>query len=153
MKDKNKLIKRISQVVGFTALIVSVIFAVMFYLGINDEATLASNVNLMIGWAVILTIAVVVVAFLFGPIMSTLSNPQSLVKGLISLGVLAIVFIIAYTMSKGDITTVHLAHPDKITNLKGKLVFTETGIYAFYIFAALGVLGVLVAEIKSLLKL
>lgn len=153
MKDKNKIVKLIAQFVGFGALLISVILGIMYYLGIKDESALATNVDLMFTWTTILVIAIITIAFLIGPIVSVISNPQSLIKGLISIGVLAVVVIIAYSQINPDPSTIHLASKDAIENLPKKISFAETGIITFYIFTGLVILGIIVSEVKSLLKL
>jgi len=155
MKDKNKIVKLVSQIVGFGALLISAILGIVFYLGIKDESAVASNVDMMITWAVVLVIAIIVFAFLIGPIVSVLSNPQSLIKGLISIGVLAVVVIIAYSLTNPDISRINIIKIDQmdLDVLKKQITFAETGIISFYIFTGLVLAGIVVSEIKGLLKL
>lgn len=151
MKDKNKTIKLVSQIVGVAALAISVGLSVVYYLGINNEVSLNNNVDMMIKWTVLLVGIAILFAFLLGPIISVLSNPKSLFKGVISIGVLAAIFIVAYVLAKADVSTVDLY--SKVDNLEGKLKFTETGLIALYIVVGLTILAVVFSEIKSLLKL
>jgi len=151
MKNKNLLIKRISQIVGITAIVVSMVLAFLFYINIKDEKTLDSFINLLMNWTVIMVILAIAFAFLIGPIVSILSSPKSLIKGLISIGVLVVIVVVAYTFSSGDVTTVHLNY--EIANLQSQLIFTETGLITFYIMGGITVLAVIVAEIVSIFKL
>ena len=88
--------------VGLAALLVSVVLAFIYYLSINNEAALQSNVDLMIVWTVFLIIAALLFAFIIGPIVAVISNPKSLYKGLISFGALALIVIISYSLAKGS---------------------------------------------------
>lgn len=153
MKDKNKLVKLIAQIVGLATIAISVILAFLYYAGIKDENALASNVDLMFTWTIILVVAIVAFAFLIGPIVSIINNPQTLIKGLISIGVLAVVVIIAYSLTNPDVSRIQLVDKDKIVNLEKQITFAETGIISFYIFTGLVILGIVISEIKSLLKL
>lgn len=153
MKDKNKLVKLIAQIVGLATIAISVILAFLYYAGIKDENALASNVDLMFTWTVILVVAIVAFAFLIGPIVSIINNPQTLIKGLISIGVLAVVVIIAYSLTNPDVSRIQLMDKDKILNLEKQITFAETGIISFYIFTGLVILGIVISEIKSFLKL
>ncbi len=153
MKGKNKIIKLIAQIIGWAALALSVIFAVIYYLNIKDDAAVSANAGMMINWAFILIGASLLVAFIIAPIVSIISNPQTLIKGFISIGVLAVVVIIAFSVSKGDISTLQLINIDQYENLEKKLTFTETGLFTLYIFVGLAILGIIVSEVKALLKM
>ncbi len=102
-------------------------------------------------WTIIMIALAVIVAFIIGPVVSIISNPKSLVKGLVSIGVLVIIVVIAYTMSSGDTSTIHLSY--HIPNLQSQLIFTETGLLSLYILFAITVLAVIVAETKNIFKL
>lgn len=148
---KNKLIKRISQITGWVVLGISVLLAVVYYVGIGDEMKVSANIDLMMNWTIILIIVIVALAFLVGPIMSIISSPKTLLKGGVSIAILLVIFGIAYALSSGDVSTVHLNY--EIEGLKQKLAFTELGLISFYIIGGLTVLAIFVSEIKSLLKL
>lgn len=151
MKNKNLLIKRISRVVGIATILISVVLAFLFYLNIKDEKTLSSFIDMLMNWTIVMVVLAIAFAFLIGPIVSIISNPKSLIKGLISIGVIIVVVVIAYTLSSGDVTTVHLNY--EVKNLQSQLMFTETGLITFYIMGAVTVLAIIVAEVMSLFKL
>lgn len=151
MKNKNLLIKRISQIVGVSAIVISVVLAFLFYINIKEPKTLSSFINILMNWTIIMVVLAIAFAFLIGPIVSIISNPKSLIKGLISVGVLVVIVVIAYTLSSGDITTVHLNY--EIANLQSQLIFTETGLITFYIMGGITVLAVIVAEVMNIFKL
>ena len=147
----NNVVKKIATITGWVALGISVILALVYYVGIGDDQKVAANVNLLMTWTQILLIIIIVFAFLIGPILSILTNPKSLVKGLVSLGVLGVVILLAFIFSKADVTTVNLLY--EIEGLQQKLKLTEVGLISFYIIASLTILAILFSEIKSLLKL
>jgi len=147
----NNTVKKIATITGWVALGISVLLAVIYYVGIGNEVKVAANVNLLMNWTQILLIVIIVFAFLIGPILSVLTNPKSLVKGLISIGVLGIIILFAFIFAKADVTTVNLLY--EIEGLQQKLKFTEVGLISFYIIASLTILAILLSEIKSLLKL
>jgi hypothetical protein len=150
MKDKNLLIKRIAQITGWIAIIVSTVLAVMFYINIKDPKALDYYIDILMNWTVIMAVLALIVAFVVGPILSMIANPKSLVKGLVSVGVLVIIFILGYSLSKGDVSTVHLNITVK--NLQTKLIMTETGLISTYIIAGITVLAVIVAEVRNIFK-
>jgi hypothetical protein len=147
----NNLVKRISQITGYVVLGISVLLAVVYYFGIGDEIKVSANVDLMMNWTIILIIVIIALAFLIGPIISVITSPKTLVKGGISIGILLVIFALAYAFSGGDVSTVYLNY--EIEGLKQKLAFTELGLISFYIIGALTVFAIFVSEIKSLLKL
>jgi len=151
MKNKNLIIKRISQIVGIVTIAFSLVIAVIYYSKIKDADALSPLIDLFMNWAVVLAIAAIVFAFLVGPIVSIISNPKSLIKGMISVGVLVLIVVIAYTTSTGDVSTVQLNYD--IENLQSQLIFTETGLATLVIVVGLAFLAVIVGELKSMLKL
>ncbi len=148
---KNTLIKRIAQISGGLALAISVALAVIYYLGIGDDAKLSANVDLMMNWTVVLLIVVVVFAFLISPILSILTNPKALVKGIVSIVVLAVIVGIAYSFSSTDTSNIHIIK--EVPNLAQKAKITDMGLVTLYIVGGLTILSILLSEVKNLLKL
>ncbi len=168
MKGKNKTFKLISTIVGWATLGISVILAILFYIGLANDQTISSKVlhfivvfvkkhidtvNLLMYWTIIMVILAIVIAFLIGPILSIITNPKNLAKSLISIGVLVVVVLLAYSFSSGDISTINLNYTIDPEKLKKQLVFTETGLTTFYIMLGLTFVATLVAELKGLFKL
>lgn len=148
---KNNLVKRIAQISGIVALGISVLLAVIYYLGIGDEVKVSANVDLLMNWTLFLIIAIVALAFLVGPILSILTNPKSLMKGLVSIVVLVVIFGIAYAFSSDDTSNISIVK--EVTNLGQKAKVADIGLVSFYIITGLTILAIVVAEVKSLLKL
>ncbi|MBN2891540.1 MAG: hypothetical protein JXL97_06725 [Bacteroidales bacterium] len=146
-----KLIKRISQISGLAAISISVLLAVIYYIGVSDTAKVDANVDLMMTWTIILLVVIVAFVFLVGPILSILTNPKSLVKGLISIGLLVVVFLIALVFSSNDVSKIDLVK--EVVNLPQKAKIADIGIISFYIITGLTVLAILASEVKNLLKL
>ncbi len=153
MKSKNKTFKLIAQITGWITLSISVILAIVFYVSIKNETATSANIDLLMNWTLVMVILAVIVAFVLGPIISIITNPKSLAKSLISIGVLVVVVLLAYSFSTGDISTVHLNYTIDPEKLRKQLIFTETGLTSFYIILGLTFAATLVAELKSLLKL
>jgi hypothetical protein len=153
MKGKNKTFKLISTIVGWATLGISVILAILFYIGIKNEQATASNIDLLMNWTLVMVILAVVVAFLIGPILSIITEPKNLAKSLISIGVLVVVVLLAYSFSSGDISAIKLNYTIDPEKLRKQLVFTETGLTTFYIMLGLTFVATLVAELKGLFKL
>ena len=76
------------------------------------------------------------------PIVQSMSNPQSLVKSAIGVGVLLVVFLIGYIMADdaSDVVSAGMA----------KLV--GAGIISMYIFLFLAVVGIVYTEISKILS-
>ena len=149
--NKNLLIKRIAQITGWVAILVSVVLAVLFYINIKNDNALQTYIDLMMNWTLIMAVLAIFIAFIVGPIMSMITNPKSAVKALIATAVMIIIFVLGYALSKGDVSTVHLNI--EVENLKSKLIMTETGLISLYIMAGLTILAVIVAEVKNIFKL
>jgi len=147
----NKIIIKISKIVGIVGIAVSVILGILFYLSLNNEAALSSNISLMMLWTLIVIILVVIVAFIYGPIVSLFSNPKSLKKALLSLGVLVVIFFISLLISSKDTSSINLSY--EIKGLEQQVFWTDLGMKMMYITSGLTILAIIYAEIKNLLKL
>lgn len=148
---KNNLIKRIAQITGWIALGISIVLAVMYYIGISDDIKVSANIDLMMNWTLILLLVVIVFAFVIGPITSILTNPKSIIKGLISLIILGAIVGVAFSMSSSDTSGIHIVK--EISNLEEKAKITDVGLISLYIMGGMTILAIFISEIKSLLKL
>ncbi len=148
--DKNLLVKRIAQITGWVLVAIGVVLAFVFYRKLSNDANLDGTVLTMFNLTYLIAILAVLFAFIIGPILSVLTNPKSLTKALISIGVLVIVFLVAYGMASPD--TTGISPSVTVKNLAKTVLWTNTGLISMYIMAILTVLAVIAAEIRSLLK-
>ena len=131
----------------YIILAVSVVLAFLFYRSIG-QANETSTLNLFMGWSYILIGIGALVAFVISPIFGVLTNPKTLVKSLISLGVLLIVILISYSLSSTTPVDVSV----KIENMERALRLADTSLYAMYILGALGFLAIIASEIRNMLQ-
>ncbi|GIL23145.1 MAG: hypothetical protein BroJett042_16580 [Bacteroidota bacterium] len=82
------------------------------------------------------------------PLIQILKSPSSLVKSGISVGILAVVFFISYSLSGSEITPSGTLMG--ITEGSSKLI--GAGLIMFYITLVLAVIGVIYSEINKALK-
>ncbi len=148
---KNNLVKRISQIIGWVALGLSVILAVIYFMGVSDEVKVQANFDLMLKWTLFLIGTIILFAFLVGPIMSVITDPKSLLKGGIAIVFLIIVVGIAWSLSSADASNINIVK--EVANLEKKAQMADVGLFTFYIIAGVTLLSIFVMEIKSLLKL
>lgn len=106
------------------------------------------SVDGMLNWAKLLLIIGVVI-MVISPIYGFIINPRNAVKMLISLGILAVILIIAYSMSGNTFTDLEL-ETLKTTASTSKIV--GTGLYVTYIALGLGVLAAIFASLVKAFK-
>ncbi len=138
MKDK---IGNITRWILYLLLALSVIPGVLFYTELLDT-------ELFINWSIIL-LFVAVGVMIISPVYGFIINPQNIVKMLISLAVLAVVIVIAYSIAGNEFTPLRLEEL-KTTEETSRLV--GMGLYATYIAFGLTVVAILYSSIIKLFK-
>ena len=90
-----------------------------------------------------------VAAFVFGPVMSILSNPRGILRSLVAIAALGIVFAVGYSVASPEVKTFYqeFGVPDE-----GASQLVGAGLITFYLLAGLAVLGIIVTEIHNVIK-
>ncbi len=138
MKDN---IANITRWILYLLLALSVIPGVLFYAGMLDT-------ELFINWAKILLIVGVAV-MVISPIYGFITNPQNLVKMLISIVMMVVVIVVAYSLAGNDFSEYRLEEL-KTTAETSRLV--GMGLFATYIAFGLTVVSILYASVIKLFK-
>ncbi|NQU32614.1 MAG: hypothetical protein HQ521_05210 [Bacteroidetes bacterium] len=138
MKDN---IANITRWILYLLLALSVIPGVLFYAGMLDT-------ELFINWAKILLIVGVAV-MVISPVYGFITNPQNLVKMLISIVMMVVVIVIAYSLAGNDFSEYRLEEL-KTTAETSRLV--GMGLFATYIAFGLTVVAILYASVIKLFK-
>lgn len=138
MKDS---IANITRWIMYILLALSVIPGVLFYAQLMDT-------ELFINWGKMLLIAGVVVMFI-SPIYGFITNPQNIVKLLVSLGAFVIVLGVAYSLAGNEFSAFQL---EKLKTTADVSLYVGMGIYATYIAFGLTVLSILYASVIKLFK-
>ncbi|MBK7651397.1 MAG: hypothetical protein IPJ20_12595 [Flammeovirgaceae bacterium] len=99
-------------------------------------------------YATYLFFAFAIVAAVVLPLVNALKAPAGLVRSLVSVGGLAVVFIIAYAISGSELSK--RAAASGITESSSKMI--GAGLTLFYIVFVVAVLGVVFSEINKALK-
>jgi NADH:ubiquinone oxidoreductase subunit K len=138
MKDS---IANITRWILYLLLALSVIPGVLFY------ADLLST-ELFINWAKILLIVGVAVMVL-SPIYGFITNPQNIIKMLISIAVMVVVIVIAYGFAGNDFTEYQL---EELKTDAQTSTLVGLGLYATYITFGLTVVAIFYASITKIFK-
>lgn len=91
---------------------------------------------------------IAVAAALILPLINSLSNPGSLIKSAISVGVILVLFGIAYALSGSNLTRSAIAAGLTETNVK----LISAGLIMFYTVLMLAILALIYSEISKALK-
>jgi len=138
MKDS---IANITRWIMYILLALSVIPGVLFYAQLMDT-------ELFINWGKMLLVAGVVVMFI-SPIYGFITNPQNIVKLLISVAAFVVVLGIAYSLAGNEFSAFQL---EKLKTTAEVSVYVGMGLYATYIAFGLTVLSILYASVIKLFK-
>lgn len=138
MKDS---IANITKWILYLLLAFSVIPGVLFYMNMLDTELFINLAKILL----IVGVAVMVIS----PVYGFITNPKNLVKMLISVAVLAVVIIAAYSIAGNDFTDYRLEEL-KTTAETSKLV--GMGLYATYIAFGLTVVAILYSSVIKLFK-
>ncbi len=89
-----------------------------------------------------------VIAAIVMPLINSISDPKSLLGGLIGIVFLLIIYGVAYAISQGDVTSVYMRFG--VDGGMSKLV--GASIISMYILLGLSVLGIVFSEIYKLVS-
>ncbi len=128
-------------------LFISVALAVYFYVDIKEINVTAAPLNLFLYWSYLLLGLAVLVALIIGPLMGLIQNPKSAVKGVVAVVALFVIIAIGYSFSSTAPVELNI----EVKNMNFALRLADTSLYSMYILGALGILAIIVAELKELL--
>ncbi|MBK9291623.1 MAG: hypothetical protein IPM52_08355 [Bacteroidetes bacterium] len=138
MTDK---ISKYASLVLYALMAVSAVLALLFYSGSIESDTL-------LRWGYVLLIAGVIIA-LASPIIGFASNPKGVVKLLVSLGLVAVIAIVSYSLSANTFSEVKL----QTLNITAETSrWVGTGLLFTYILAALSLLTILYSSVIKIFK-
>lgn len=147
----NKLIALITKIISWVIMGASIIVALVFFFRISGaeadmEVIIAAP---YINWAIILLLIGAVLAVVF-PLVHFILNPKNIAKVIVSLGVLAAVFLTAYLLS--DTTPIVTATSALEPNFSDPAVLklADTGIIATYILLGTALLALLFTGVRGI---
>lgn len=147
----NKLIALITKIISWVIMGASIIVALVFFFRISGaEADMKEIIAApYINWAIILLLIGAVLAVIF-PLVHFILNPKNIAKVLVSLGVLAAVFLTAYLLS--DTTPIVTATSALEPNFSDPAVLklADTGIIATYILLGTALLALLFTGVRGI---
>jgi len=153
MKDN---IAKISRWVLYLLLALSVISGVVFYLFYDSGRALTvlledlnnQYLNEFLYWGAIL-LALTIIVTVISPIYGYIINPKNLGMLLISLGIAAVIVVIAYMFADNTVTEVQAVKYD-LTQAGSKRV--GVGLYTTYIAFGLAILALLYSSVVRIFK-
>ena len=151
-------ISKISRWALYAMTVVTVALIALFFFGgnVQPEQQYAELVglqepsftNALLYWIYILlgiTITALIIFSLYAFINNFRHNRKKAINSLITLAVLAVLMIIAYTM--GDGTPLNILGYEGPDNVKGMLKLTDMWLYSIYILMALTILAMLFSPV------
>lgn len=158
---QNSLSQKLVSVFLYFILAVSVVLLGIFYyktsgLVLPEKPTFQEEIDaygsildLFIGWAYVL-IGIAVVAAIVPAVIQIVTQPKNAVKSLISVAVVAVFVLIAYSLSDG--TPMNLIGYEGSDNVPSMLKFADTLIFTTYFLLAGAIISIIYAEIAKVFK-
>ena len=122
-------------------LAISALLMILFFLNVV-------SIDTVIYWGYFLLIFTAVIVILF-PIVNLIMNPKNSIKIFISLGVMVVIAIIAYSLSQVNFTELQL---EKLGTTTSTVKYVGAGLIFTYILASLAVLSIVYASISRIFK-
>ncbi len=146
-----KLSKYLNYVL-YLLLAVTLVFAGLFYFGgeIPDAAqTTPVYTETFLNWGKVLLMIAAAVAILF-EIANLLLHPQAAIRSLISIALLGVIVLVAYSM--GDGTPLQLVGYKGPDNVPSMLILGDTFLYSTYILIGGALVAILFTEVSRIFK-
>jgi len=148
-------ISRISSIILYVIMGISVVLTVLFFTGGYVPGTKGTNIaeplntDYLLIWNVVLLILAILLTLTF-TVISLLMNPKSAIRSLIILAAAGVIIIISYQFSSGE--PLKLINYSGLDNVPHTLKIVDTGLFLTYflVIAAFG--AIIYNEISSALK-
>lgn len=136
------LVKLIVKVFTWSIMAISVVIALLFFVGYFNEAP-------FILWAYILTAIATLLSVIF-PVIFMFVYPKKAVKTLLGIALIGVVFVIGYVLADSTPIPDISSTPNPDFENEGVLVWSDAGLIATYILSAIAVFALLFTGIKSI---
>jgi hypothetical protein len=144
-----KLSKYLSYVL-YLLLAVTLVFAGLFYFGGEvEDAGYPLYTESFLNWGKVLLMIAAAVAILF-EIANLLLHQQAAIRSLISIALLGVIVVIAYSM--GDGTPLQLVGYKGPDNVPSMLILGDTFLYSTYILIGGALVAILFTEVSRIFK-
>ncbi len=140
----DKLSKYLSWLL-YALMAVSVVLAAIFYFSGIEETQL---VSILMRWAYVLLIATALIAII-SPIFGFIMQPTNAVKLLISLGIVAVIAILAFSLAGNTFSDARLQALEITAETSKQVGF---GILFTYITGAMAILAILFSSVSKFFK-
>lgn len=168
------MLEKIAKYIGYAVLILAAVMSISYFVGNNQAsgleqqaeeaknldsvqkqeavAEIADNWNAgVLNVSIILLVAGagLIIIFAIGKFVETLiSEPKKAIKSIVSIGVVAIVVIVAYLLASDAIPNFLGAEKFNVTPNMSKWV--DTGLWVTYLFFAFAFVGIVYTEISKI---
>lgn len=139
--------------IPYIKIVLLVACAIAFIAGLasydsTQDRVVTGGLNFMFNFSAVLMILTALAAIGM-PIIGIIQNPQKSIKSLLGLGIIIVVFLVAYLMSSEE--PIKVASGKYLDNV-GELKFADTALYATYFAFAGVVISIVFGEIYKLFK-
>jgi hypothetical protein len=145
-------LSKILSIVLYIILGVTLVFAGLFYFGDEVEGaafTTPEYTETFLNWAKILVVGAAGLAIIF-EIVNLILNPKNAVRTLISIVILGVIVLVAYSM--GDGTPLNIVGYKGSDNVPSMLILGDTFLYTTYILIGGVLLSILYTEVSRLFR-
>lgn len=146
---------KLSKILNFVLialLIVTAVFAGMFYFGGEIEGAAYDtpvHTDSFLNWGIFLVFATAAITIVF-EIISLILRPKNAIRSLISIAVLAVVVFISYSL--GDATPLTLPGYEGPDNVASMLILSDMFLYSTYFLIGILIVAILYTEIAKVFR-
>ncbi|MEY2925288.1 MAG: hypothetical protein RLZZ337_1838 [Bacteroidota bacterium] len=136
----------IVRIVYWALVIIALLYGTVYLIwGGGDDMT-GSSISLIISYILFgLAFGITLIA----AIGNIIQHPKDSIKLLIGIGVVALIAIIGYSVSKGEVLDSYI---DFGVKTKGESKLVDLGLYMFYSLLSISIVGILVSEFTGFFK-
>lgn len=148
-------LSKITSWVLYVLMAVSIVIAVLFYLGGTSEADAPMNpyVNVLLSWGYILAVVALVATFLlaiYNFARNAAHEPKKAVKSIVPVLGLALVVVVSYVL--GDGTPLYMPNYKGPDNTYEWLKFADMLFYTMYFLFGVAILSVIVSSVIKIFR-
>ncbi len=145
-------LSKILNIVLYLLIAITAVFAGLFYFGgeiPGETYTTPVYTDSVLNWAKLLIYITAGVSLLF-EVFHLVSNPKNAVRSLISIAILGVIVLVAYSLS--DDTPLHLIGYNGPDNVPSMLTMAGTMLYGTYLLFGIVISAILYTELSRLFK-
>lgn len=137
---------KILRIVYWVLVIIALLYGTVYLIWGGGDDMAGSSISLIVSY---ILFALALGITLIAAIGNIVQHPKASVKLLAGIGVIALIAIIGYSVSKGEVLDSYI---DFGVTTKGESKLVDLGLYMFYSLLGISLVGIIVSEFTGFFK-